>query len=134
MTNQRRIALAMTLTPDPGLVPAVQGMTGRLAEQLGFEENQARSLTQGVGEACRHMMRKAKGIEDEDVQLEFAGYDDRVEIHLEDGHEATDPPPMSDADSYLLSQLLDRVVFDDNGKGKFRLTLVHFIAGAEGQP
>jgi len=124
----------MTLTPDPGLVPAVQGMTGRLAEQLGFEAGQARSLTQGVGEACRQMMRKAKGIEDEDVQLEFAGYDDRVEIHLENGHDATEPPPMSDAESYLLSQLLDRVVFDDNGRGKFRLTLIHFVAGAESHP
>lgn len=124
----------MTLTPDPGLVPAVQGMTGRLAEQLGFEEGQARNLTQGVGEACRQMMRKGKGIEDEDVQLEFSGYDDRVEIHMENGHDATEPPPMSDADSYLLNQLLDRVVFDDNGKGKFRLTLVHFVAGAETQP
>jgi len=124
----------MTLTPDPGLVPAVQGMTGRLAEQLGFEAAQARSLTQGVGEACRQMMRKAKGIEDEDVQLEFAGYDDRVEIHLENGHDATEPPPMSDAESYLLSQLLDRVVFDDNGRGKFRLTLIHFVAGAESHP
>ncbi|MGH9779526.1 MAG: hypothetical protein ACRD5I_14055 [Candidatus Acidiferrales bacterium] len=134
MTNHRRIALAMTLTPDPGLVPAVQGMTGRLAEQLGFEAGQARNLTQGVGEACRQMMRKAKGIEDEDVQLEFAGYDDRVEIHLENGHDATEPPPMSDAESYLLSQLLDRVVFDDNGRGKFRLTLVHFVAGAESRP
>jgi len=124
----------MTLTPDPGLVPAVQGMTGRLAEQLGFEKGQARNLTQGVGEACRQMMRKAKGIDDEDVQLEFAGYDDRVEIHLENGHDAAEPPPMTDAESYLLSQLLDRVVFDNNGRGKFRLTLVHFVAGTESQP
>jgi len=123
----------MTLTPDPNLVPAVQGMTGRLAEQLGFEESQRRNLAEGVGQACRHMMRKAKGM-DEDVQLEFSGYDDRVEIHLENGHDATEPPPMSDADSYLLNQLLDRVVFDDNGKGKFRLTLIHFVAGAESQP
>jgi len=124
----------MTLTPDPALVPAVQGMTGRLAEQLGFAEEQRQNLTQGIGEACRQMMRKARGIEDEDVELEFSGYDDRVEIHLENGHAATEPPPMSDADSYLLNQLLDRVVFDDNGKGKFRLTLVHFVAGAESQP
>lgn len=124
----------MTLTPDPELVPAVQGMTGRLADQLGFEAGQARNLTQGIGEACRHMMRKDKGVEDEDVQLEFTGYEDRVEIHLENGHEATEPPPMSDADSYLLGQLLDRVVFDDNGRGKFRLTLVHFAAASGSRP
>jgi hypothetical protein len=128
------MALAMTLTPDPVLVPAVQGLTGRLAEQLGFEESQRRNLTEGVGEACRQMMRKLKGIEDDEVQLEFSGYDDRVEIHMENGHDATEPPPVSEADSYLLNQLLDRVIFDDNGKGKFRLTLVHYLAGAESQP
>jgi hypothetical protein len=121
------MALAMTLTPDPVLVPAVQGL-------MGFEESQRRNLTEGVGEACRQMMRKLKGIEDDEVQLEFSGYDDRVEIHMENGHDATEPPPVSEADSYLLNQLLDRVIFDDNGKGKFRLTLVHYLAGAESQP
>jgi hypothetical protein len=134
MTNHRRIALVMELTPDPDLVPAVQGMTGRLAEHLGFAEDQRRRLAEGVGQACRQMMRKAKGILDEDVKLWFSGYEDRVEISLEDGHDATEPPPMSDADSYLLNQLLDRVVFDSNGRGKFRLTLVHYLAGAESQP
>lgn len=124
----------MTLTADPELVPAVQNMTGRLAEQLGFKESARRSLAEGVGQACRQMMRKARGIEDEDVRLEFAGYEDRVEIHLENGHEATEPPPMSDADAYLLNQLLDRVVFDQTREGKFRLTLVHYVAGPEGQP
>ncbi|MCI0404401.1 MAG: hypothetical protein L0212_12930 [Acidobacteria bacterium] len=134
MTNHRRIALVLTLTPDPDLVPAVQGLTGRLAEQLGFEDDQRRNLTEGIGQACRQMMRKAKGIEDEDVQVWFSGYEDRVEISLENGHDATEPPPMSDADSYLLNQLLDRVVFDSNGRGKFRLTLIHYLGGAESQP
>ena len=122
----------MTLTPHTDLIPAVQGMTGRLAEQLGFAEIEQRNLAEGLGQACRQIMRRAEG-EGEEVRLQFAGYDDRIEINIEDGPDA-EPNEMNDADAYLLTQLLDRVVFEETEDGKLRLTLVHYLAAAGGQP
>ena len=122
----------MTMTPDPELIPAVQGMTGRLAEHLGFAEGAQRNLTEGLACACRQVMRNAGG-EREDVQLQFAGYEDRVEISLEDGRAAV-PDSVNEADACLLTQLLDRVVFHQTADGRLRLTLVHYLAAAEGRP
>jgi hypothetical protein len=126
------MGVVMTLTPDPELIPAVRGMTGRLAEHLGFGEGAQRNLTEGLACACRQVMRKA-GEEREEVRLQFAGYEDRVEISLEDGHDAG-PDEMNEPDACLLTQLLDRVVFDQTAEGKMRLTLVHYLAATEGRP
>ena len=126
------MGLAMTLTPDPELIPVVQGMTGRLAEHLGFAEAAQRNLAEGLGRACAQVMRKA-GEGREEVRLQFVGYEDRVEISLEDGHDAgTDE--MNETDASILTRLLDRVVFDETEDGKLRLTLVHYLAAAEGRP
>ena len=132
MTDHRRIGVVMTLTPDPELIPAVQGMTSRLAEHLGFAESGQRNLAEGLACACRQVMRKAGG-EREEVRVQFAGYEDRVEISLEDGHDAGQDE-MNEADACLLTQLLDRVVFDETADGKLRLTLVHYLAAPEGRP
>lgn len=132
MTDHRRIGVTMALTPDPELIPAVRGMTGRLAEHLGFAEGAQRNLAEGLACACRQVMRRA-GEEREEVRVQFAGYEDRVEISVEDGHEAG-PDPMNEPDARLLTQLLDRVVFDQTAEGKLRLTLVHYLAATEGRP
>jgi len=132
MTDHRRIGLAMTLTPDPELIPVVQGMTGRLAEHLGFTEGAQRNLAEGLGRACEQIMRKAAEVREE-VRLQFAGYEDRVEISVENGQDA-EPDEMNQADASILTQLLDRVVFDETEDGKLRLTLVHYLAAAEGRP
>lgn len=132
MTDHRRIGLAMTLTPDPELIPVVQGMTGRLAEHLGFAESAQRNLAEGLGRACEQIMRKAAEVREE-VRLQFAGYEDRVEISVENGQDA-EPDEMNQADASILTQLLDRVVFDETEDGKLRLTLVHYLAAAEGRP
>ncbi len=122
----------MTLTPDPELIPAVQGMTGRLAEHLGFAEGAQRNLAEALACACRQVMRKA-GEEREEVRIQYAGYEDRVEISLEDGHDSgTDA--MNEPDACLLAQLLDRVVFDQTAEGRMRLTLVQYLAATEGRP
>lgn len=120
------------MTPDPELIPAVQGMAGRLAEQLGFGEGAQRNLREALACACRQVMRVA-GREREELQLQFAGYEDRVEINLEDG-QATVPDERTEADACLLAQLLDRVVYDQTPDGKLRLILVHYLAAGEGRP
>ncbi len=107
-------------------------MTGRFAEHLGFAESAQRNLAEGLACACRQVMRQA-GRGREEVRVQFAGYEDRVEISLEDGHDAG-PDEMNEADACLLTQLLDRVVFDETADGKLRLTLVHYLAAPEGRP
>lgn len=125
MGSDKRLAVAMALTPDPELLPVVQGLVSGLAEQLGFGEGQRLNLQQGVLQACRGAM--GTGSEDgvEELRLEFSGFADRLEIVVEEGEGLCEP---SGADSFLLNQLLDRVSFEELAEGHRRLTLVKYLS------
>lgn len=124
MGSDKRIAVALALTADPELLPVVEGLVSGLAAQLGFGESQQRNLRQGVEQACRSLMRSGKGDGRGEMRLELAGFSDRLEIVLEDGGGTCES---SEADMFLLTQLLDRVALEEMGKGKSRLTLVKYL-------
>lgn len=121
MSGDQRIAVALALTPDPSLLPVVQGVVASLAEQVGFGESQRLNLQQGVERACRRWMEAGSGKAEASLRLEFAAFPDRLEVVLEDGGEA------GEADSFLLTHLLDRVSSEEIGGGRQRLTLVKFL-------
>ena len=131
MGSDKQIAVAMALTPDLGLLPVVEGLVNRLAEKMGFGESQRLNLQKGVGRACRQLIENWGGNGGGEMQLEFSGFSDRLEIVVEDGEGAREA---AEPDSFLLNQLLDRVVFEETGEGKSRITLVKYLSRVESQP
>lgn len=131
MGSEKRIAVALALTPDPALLPVVQGLAGGLAEQLGFGESQRLNLQQGIVQACRGLMEVTPGKDGAEVRLEFTGFADRLEVVLEDGGGGAGP---SEENSFLLAQVLDRVSVEEVGDGRLRLTLVQYLSSAGSQP
>ncbi|OFV84332.1 MAG: hypothetical protein A3D93_06750 [Acidobacteria bacterium RIFCSPHIGHO2_12_FULL_67_30] len=125
MGSDKRIAVALALTPDPDLLPVVEGLVGGLAEQMGFPENQRLNLQQGVEQACRGLMVAAAGDGEGDLRLDFAGFADRLEVTVEDGGQSEQA---LEADAYLLTQLLDRVSVEEIGEGHLRLTLIKYLS------
>src|SRR3970282_2012990 len=73
MGRDKRSAVSLALTPDPDLLPVVEGLVGGLAEQMGFAENHRLNLQQGVERACRRLMPPNAGGEG-DLALGFAGF------------------------------------------------------------
>lgn len=131
MGGNKQIAVGMALTPDPQLLPVVQGLVNRLAEKMGFGEGQRFNLQEGVRQACRYLIENWGTSPAEDIELEFSGFADRLEIVVENGEgggEAASP------ESFLLNQLLDRVVFEETEQGKSRITLIKYLSRVESQP
>ena len=125
MGSDRRIAVAVALTPDPALLSVVEGVAGGLAEQMGFPENRRLHLQQGVEQACRGLMQAAPGGSAADLRLNFAGFSDRLEITVEDGGQSEQA---LEAGAYRLTQLLDRVSVEEIGEGHLRMTLVKYLS------
>lgn len=125
MGSDRRIAVAVALTPDPALLSVVEGVAGGLAEQMGFPENRRLHLQQGVEQACRGLMPAAPGGGAADLRLNFAGFSDRLEITVEDGGQSEQAV---EAGAYRLTQLLDRVSVEEIGEGHLRMTLVKYLS------
>ena len=125
MGSDRRIAVALTLTPDPALLPVVQGLVSGLAVQMGFPENQRLNLQQGVEQACRTLVVGAGRDGAADWRLDFAGFADRLEITVEDGGQSGET---LEAGAYRLTQLLDRVSVEEIGEGHLRLTLIKYLS------
>lgn len=131
MGSDKRIHVAMTLTADPELLPVVRGLVGQMAEQMGFKETQRLNLQQGVQQACRRAMAEGIGKGGETLHLDFTSFPDRIEIVVEEGVKAS---LNAEANSFLLNQLLDRVVFEETDEGKLRLTLVKYLSPVGSQP
>ncbi|MGH9804748.1 MAG: hypothetical protein ACRD4D_06225, partial [Candidatus Acidiferrales bacterium] len=105
MDTDRQIAVRMTLSAVPEFLPLVQGVVDRLAEHREFAESQRLQLKQGIQQAARHLLLGGGEGEAAEMSLEVAGYADRVEIVVE----AEKDLGTSEADLYLLNELLDRV-------------------------
>lgn len=131
MGNGKQLTVGVALTPDPAFIPALQGLVSRLAEQMGFPDSQRISLQHGVERTCRWMMEKSAGDGRQELHLQLTAFSDRLEIVVEDAGGASEMPQ---ADSFLLSQLLDRVVFETTDAGKVRVTLVKYVAPVGSQP
>lgn len=131
MGSDKQITVAIALSPDPELLPVVDAVVSRLAEQMGFEESQRFNLQQGIQQACRCALENCGGRRGEELRLEFSAFSDRLEVVVEDGQDAT---KVAEADSFLLNQLLDRVAFEETGEGKLRMTLVKYLdrVGSDG--
>lgn len=131
MGSDKQIAVALALTPDPDLLPVVQGLVNRLAEQMGFGEVQRLNLQEGVRQACRQLIENWGEDGEEEMRLEFSGFSDRLEIVVENGEGAAES---AEADAFLLNQLLDRVAFEETREGKSRIILVKYLSRVGSQP
>ncbi|MFQ5695713.1 MAG: hypothetical protein ACE5HB_06970 [Terriglobia bacterium] len=130
MAAERIVAVALTLTPDPTLLPVVKGLVNRLAEQLGMEEAQRMNLQHAVGQACRPLLERRNGRAPGEVRLELSGFRDRLEILVE----GTAPEePADEAESFLLNQLFDRVTVEAEEAGRTRLALVKYLRQGRSQ-
>lgn len=114
--------MRMRVTPVPEFVPVVQGFVEQLAGQLKFKEPQRLNLKEGVGRACAQMMESGEAAAGGEMQLEFNGFPDRLEIVLE-AEKGREP---AEAQAFLLNELLDRVSFEETPNGGRRLVLVKF--------
>lgn len=128
MGRERQITVRMTLTPVPEFVRVVQGFLNRLAEQWGYSEGQRLNLREGLRQALGRREPSKPGRAGREWNLEFLGFPDRLEIVLETENESAGT---NEAELYLLNQLLDRVVFEEAGPGRRRLTLVKYRAEGE---
>jgi hypothetical protein len=117
-----QITMRMKVTPVPEFLPVVQGFVEQLAGQLKFKESQRLNLREGVGRACAQMMESEGGASQGEMQLEFNGFPDRLEIVLESG-EGKEP---GETQAFLLNELLDRVSLEETPEGGRRLMLVKF--------
>lgn len=131
MSNEKRLTVGMTLTPDPSLLPVVGAFLMRMAAQAGFEEKDQLNLRQGFEQVCRRLMTASPGAESDEIRLQFGDFSDRLEITLEG--RAGDPEE-AEADSYLVNQLLDRVVVEELGEGHLHMTLVKNLSSVGRQP
>ena len=122
MDTEKQIAVRVTMSAVPEFLALVQGLADRLAENREFAESQRLQLKQGIQQACRHLT--AEQDDNAELSVDISGYPDRVEIMLETekGLET------SEADLYLLHELLDRVAVEENEGGQLRLTLVQYQA------
>jgi hypothetical protein len=125
MGNDKRIGVALALTPDPALLSVVQGLVGGLAEQMGFPENQRLDLQQGVEQACRGLMVAAADGGEGRLRVDFAGFADRLEVTVEDGGQSAQAV---EAGAYRLTQLLDRVSVEEIGEERLRMTLIKYLS------
>lgn len=123
MADGRQTTVRMVVTRVPEFLPVVQGFVDQLAQQMRFDQRHRLTLKQGVLQACRRMMEPGDGGGSEEIQLEFLGYPDRLEIVVESG---ADVPGATETDAFLLNQLLDRVSVEETGEGGQRITLVKY--------
>jgi len=126
MGAEERTAVVLVFSPDAELIPVAEGLVSGLAEQMGFAESARMNLQQGVGRACRRLLEGAR--DSGELRVQCRGFADRVEIILEDGGAAD----ADEADTFLLTQLLDRVSVEDTGEGRQRVTLVKYLSDGGG--
>lgn len=127
METEKQIAVRITLSAVPEFLPLVQSLADRMAVNREFAESQRLQMKQGIQQASRHLLQ-GEG-EDAEMSLDLAGYADRVEIVVESQKDLG----ASEADLYLLNELLDRVALEESGGGLHRLTLVQYHAAPGGK-
>jgi hypothetical protein len=106
--------MRMKVTSVPEFLPVVQGFVEQLAGQLNFKESQRLNLREGVGRACAQMMESGEKGSRAEMELEFSGFPDRLEIVLESG-EGGKP---AETQAFLSAE--------ETPKGGRRLTLVKY--------
>lgn len=131
MSDNKQNAVQLALSPAPELLPVVQSVVERLAEQMSFGENQRVSLKQGVQQICRRLLEKPANLRGRELRMEVCGFSDRMEIVLEAKGQARET---EEADRVLLNQLLDRVTFEEAGNGQMRITLVKYHSRPRSSP
>lgn len=123
MADGRQTTVQMVVTRVPEFLPVVQGFVDQLARQMSFDQRHRLTLKQGILQACRRMMEPGEAGGSEEIALEFLGFSDRLEIVVESG---AGVPAATEADAFLLNQLLDRVSVEETGEGGQRITLVKY--------
>ena len=131
MSDNKQNAVQLALSPAPELLPVVQSVVERLAEQMSFGENQRVSLKQGVQQICRRLLEKPANLRGRELRMEVCGFSDRMEIVLEAKGQSRET---EEADRVLLNQLLDRVTFEEAGNGQMRITLVKYHSRPRSSP
>jgi hypothetical protein len=126
MDAEKQIAVRMVVSAVPESLAVVQSLADRLAQNRDFEESQRLQLKQGIEQASRHLLRREEEGEEAELSLDLAGYADRVEVVVETEKDRG----TSEADLFLLNELVDRVVLEESGEGQLRLTLVQYQAAA----
>jgi anti-sigma regulatory factor (Ser/Thr protein kinase) len=122
MGERDQITVRMRVTRVPEFLPVVQGFVAGLAEQLNFKEGQRLKLKQGIGQACAQLMEASGNSVGQEIEFEFNGFPDRLEIVVESGQGGE----TVETQAILLNQLLDRVSVEDTPGGGQRLTLVKY--------
>jgi hypothetical protein len=123
MADGRHTTVQMVVTRAPEFLPVVQGFVDQLAQQMSFDQGRRLNLKQGILQACRRMMEPGEGGGSEDIALEFLGFSDRLEIVVESG---AGVPAATEADAFLLNQLMDRVSVEETDEGGQRIMLVKY--------
>jgi len=118
----------LALTPDPGLLSAVEATVRVLAGQLGLRESKQQTLVAGVERACRRAFEHWPEGNGRELQLHFSSFSDRLEVVVDDGVRDL---PTQEQDEFLLLQLVDRVSFEETEEGTVRITLVQFVPGVD---
>lgn len=119
------------LTPAPEFLPTLKVAVSRLAEQAGVEETHRFNLQQAVAQACRRALEKEAQEAGAELRMTVSRLSDRLEIVVEGGKDAS---KTTEADLFLLNQLLDRVILEETAEGKRRLTLVKYFTRVGSQP
>lgn len=124
MGRELAATVQFALTPTPEFLPVLKVAVSRLAEQAGVEEALRFNLQQAVAQACRRTLEKRPREAGAELQIRISRLSDRLEIVVEDDADACET---TEADLFLLNQLLDRVVCEETEQGKHRLTLVKYF-------
>jgi serine/threonine-protein kinase RsbW len=99
----------MRLTSDPRILPVVRSTVAQLAEALGFEEAQCRSITLAVDEALSNVIRHAYKNEcNHMIELDCQAQADCLEFTFIDRGEPADP-------GRICAQPLDKVALGGRG-------------------
>lgn len=112
----------MRVTAVPEFSSIIALFVDRMAQQAGLAESGRFNLKEGVQRTLAAALEEGKGGSGGEIQLEFMGFSDRLELVVEGGA-AAEP---AEADSFLLNQLLDRVTVEEAGETGKRITLVKY--------
>lgn len=113
----------MRVSAVPEFGPIIDLFVDRMAQQVGLVESERFNLKQGVQRTIGGSLDEGEGGSSREIQLEFSGFSDRLELVVEMGGAVAEP---AEANSFLLNQLLDRVTVEEAVDSGKRVTLVKY--------